>query len=345
MPTTSIDTFFACTIIVAAALIATVFLGSTLQARISTTQDLNKDSYLQAIALYLVTSPGSPVQWGKSTVLPEDFGLAAIPSSSPYELDIDKVSRLNSNHNNALSITDLSKSTKLSNVALGIVVSQILSVNMQQISNQTVGNQITFTFEVSTSINSKPTSTSLQYYVIANNYLLQQNSTINGTSNITLQIPSAQASNALLVMFARAPFDERLTSFGTYDFATGTQKSGPSNHVVSLSPHDYVLSVNSALPGVTVSNAYVFSFTNSSQLQANPNNQFSFPKIADKSPLVLVVCGNSGAQYFQEWTAYPQVPLNAGSTFEGSAKNVFSYIVTVREVLYRLDIVLGDVVY
>ena len=64
MPTSSFDTFFACTIIVAAALIGTAFLGSTMQTRIASTQDINKDSYLKAIADHIVTNPGSPVDWG-----------------------------------------------------------------------------------------------------------------------------------------------------------------------------------------------------------------------------------------------------------------------------------------
>ena len=58
--------------------------------------------------------------------------------------------------------------------------------------------------------------------------------------------------------------------------------------------------------------------------------------------MVLVVCGFNGADFFQEWTAYPQVPLKAGANFAGSEQNVFSYIVTVNGVLYRLDLSLGD---
>ena len=81
MPSTSIDTFFACTIIVAAALIATAFLCSTMQTRINSTQDINKESYLKAIADHIITNPGTPLNWGSSSSVPADFGLAASPST------------------------------------------------------------------------------------------------------------------------------------------------------------------------------------------------------------------------------------------------------------------------
>ena len=83
MPSTSIDTFFACTIIVAVALIATAFLCSTMQTGINSTQDINKDSYLQAIADHIITNPGAPANWGTGSGVPIDFGLAAAPPQPP----------------------------------------------------------------------------------------------------------------------------------------------------------------------------------------------------------------------------------------------------------------------
>ena len=111
---------------VAAALIATAFLGSTMQTRIADTQDINKDSYLKAIADRIITNPGTPTNWG-TKVLPVDFGLAVNSSDSPYELDIDKISRLNNHNNYSLSYLDLSNATKLNNIALGIRVSQLIT--------------------------------------------------------------------------------------------------------------------------------------------------------------------------------------------------------------------------
>ena len=146
MPTSSFDTFFACTIIVAAALIGMAFLGSTMQTRIASTQDINKDSYLKAIADNIIANPGSPTEWGTSNALPVDFGLASSLSHNAYELDMDKICRLNSLNNYSLSYFDLTKAAKL-NLALGIKVSPLMSINVLQSSNSSVGMNTSFTFQ------------------------------------------------------------------------------------------------------------------------------------------------------------------------------------------------------
>lgn len=346
MPSNSFDTFFACTIIVAAALIATAFLGSTLQARITSTQDINKDSYLKAIADHLVTNPGTPTDWGISTSVPQDFGLAQSQSSVPYELDMDKVSRLNSQNSAFFSYVELANATKLNNIALGIGVEQILSIRVNQIENHTVGSDVWFTFQVTTSINSKQADADLQFYVVANNYL--SNSTdvaSNGYAEITVQVPTASIDNALMVLFARDSLDERITTYAIYNFATATQQLTPNNTAVTLSVNNYVLTCSLKSPIVTVQNGYALSYAFKSNLTSLSATQFTVPKIVEKSPLVIVAYGADGGTYFQEWTAYPQIPLTAGSTFEWSEQNIFSYLVTINGVLYRLNISLGDVIH
>ena len=344
MPTSSFDTFFACTILVAAALIGTAFLGSTMQTRIVSTQDINKDSYLKAIADHILTNPGTPPNWGTSSALPIDFGLAASLSTSAYELDMDKISRLNNLNNYSLSYADIANAAKLNNIALGITVSQLMTINVLQSSNFTVGSETSFTFTVSTSIDSKPTSANLHCYIAADSYLNDITSTIpdTGVGHVSVQIPSAATDNALLIVFARASVDDRITSYAIYNFANSTQESTLRSNVLALSPLDYTLNLNDSSPSLTVQNGYVFSYSYQQTIPSIEGSQTSIPKLIDKSPLVLVVCGLNGAQYFQEWTAYPQVPLTAGANFDGSEQNVFSYLVTIGGVLYRLDLSLGD---
>jgi hypothetical protein len=343
LPTSSFDTFFACTIIVAVALIGTAFLGSTMQTRIASTQDINKDSYLNAIADHILTNPGSPADWGPKNALPVDFGLAAGNSNNAYELDIDKVSRLNSLNNFSISYPELSNAAKL-NIALGIKVSQLMTVNVLQSSNSTTGSNTIFTFQVSADIDSKPTSANLHCYVVSDAYLSAVNASIpdTGIVQVTLQIPTAEIDNALLITFARASIDDRITSYAIYSFTDSAQQSTPSSTELVLSPLDYALNLNDSLQGLTVQNGYVFSYSHQQNLTFTGGSQASIPKLLDKSPIVLVVVGFNHTNHFQEWTAYPQVPLKAGANFDGSEQNVFSYIVTINSVLYRLDLSLGD---
>ena len=344
MPTSSFDTFFACTILVAAALIGTAFLASTMQTRITSTQDINKDSYLKAIADRILTNAGSPVDWGTRSALPNDFGLASSSSISPYELDMDKISRLNNLNNYSLSYADMAIAAKLNNIALGIKVSQIMTLNVLQTSNVTVGSNTSFTFTVSAIIDSKPANASLHGYVSADNYLNNVDGTISdiGGCQVTIQIPTSAVSKSLLILFARASIDDRITSYAIYNFANSAEESTPSSTSLDLSPLNYTLNLNDNSPGLTVQNGYVFSYSYQQTLPSIEGSQTPIPKLIDNSPLVLVVCGLNGTDYFQEWTAYPQIPLKAGANFEGSEQNVFSYIVTINGVLYRLDLSLGD---
>lgn len=344
LPSNSFDTFFACTIIVAAALIATTFLCSTLQARITSTQDINKDSYLKAIADHIVINPGSPVDWGKSTSVPQDFGLAKSASSLPYELDMDKISRLNTRNDASINYAELSNAARLNNLALGITVSQLLSITIEQTENHTVGSDAVFIFQITASIDSKLADASLRYYVTANDYLTSGTQTVsNGNGAITVQVPITSIDHALLVLFGRANSDERMTSYAIYRFSTATQQSQPSNSILALSPRDNLLfcSVNSA--DATIDDGYVFSYAYQSSLTQLSATDFSIPEFLDNSPLIIVVSGLDDGLHYQEWVSYPQVPLAAGSDFEGSERNIFSYLVTISGVLYRIDVSLGDV--
>ena len=344
MPTSSFDTFFACTIIVAVALIGMAFLGSTMQTRIASTQEINKDAYLKAIADHIITNPGSPVDWGTNSSLPVDFGLASSLSNSAYELDMDKICRLNKLNNCSISYPDLSNASKLNNIALGIKVSQLMTLNVQQLSNSTVGSNTSFSFIVSSSIDSKPNSAKLHFYVASGTYLAEINSTIpeSGTGQVTVQMPTAEIDSALLVAFARASIDDRITSYAIYNFAQSAQESIPTSTDLALSPLDYTLNLNNGSPGITIQNGCVFSYSYQQSLASIKGSQISIPKLIDPSPSVLVVVGLNGTDHFQEWTAYPQIPLKIGANFDGSEQNVFSYIVTANGVLYRLDLSLGD---
>ncbi len=345
MPSTSIDTFFACIIIVTAALMATAFVSSTMQTTITGSQDINKDDYLKAIANNIVGNPGIPLNWGTRSGVPVNFGLAANPLAFPYEVDIDKITRLNTQSGYSLAYFDMANSAKLNNIALGMSVSQIMAVTIQQLSNNTKTGNVSFTFAILTSIDSKPVSANLHCYVVANNYqsYIEKVTSGIGLCYITVHIPSTLSENAKLIVFSRSVFDDRITSYAIYNFANSTEESAPRNDVLTLSPLNYTLNFSTNLSGITVQDICLFSYGYECNLNyVQGSTQCEIPKIIDKSPFVLVLCGLNNGSYFQEWTSYPQVPLKAGSSFSGSEQNVFSYIVTINGALYKLDISLGD---
>ncbi len=328
----------------AVALIATAFLGTTLQARIDSTQDLNKDSYLRAIADRIVANAGSPPDWGKSDKVPSELGLALNSATSVYELDIDKISRLSNFNVYSLSHLQLAAASKLSNIALGIDVSQIMNISLEQTNNYTAGADTYSALAVSTSIEFKPVEANLQCYLIAQNYQYNVTATVteSGTAEVVVHYPTAAADDALLVVFAKASFDERLTSYAIYNFDSVSQETTPQSTTLSLSPLNNNLNFNEAT-GASIQKVYAFSQSHQYTATSIQGGQCSIPQLIDHSPIVLIVCAQIDGEYFEEWTSYPQIPLTAGSSFANSERHVFSYMVTINDVLYKLNLSLGDV--
>lgn len=316
-----------------------------MQERINGMQDLNKDNYLRNIAENLVTSYGTPVDWGSAASVPSSFGLAD-NESCLYALDIDKVSRLNSQNSYTLSYAQASVASRLNNIALGISVSQMLSVTVTLAGNSSMGDETAYTFEVSVSQASGPVSASLQGYVVTKDSV---SSVSNATSSagvgyITVQVPNASNGPALLVVFARATFDDRVTAYEAYSFAHLSQDPSPNHTFLELSPLNYTLSVEENFPDVTVEHGYAFSYGYHSNLTATSATTYAVPEFVDKSPIVLVASGVNDTTPFVEWTAYPCVPLDFGADFENSEQNLFVYTVLVKGTLYKLTLSFGDVV-
>jgi hypothetical protein len=346
MPAISIDTFFACSLIVSVALLATASLAGTMQARIDNLQDLNKNDYLRNIAEHIVTSDGTPADWGATGTIPNSFGLSDGDSSYLYELDIDKIGRLNNQNDYALSYVQASNAARLNNIAFGISISQMLSVSVTLSSNISIGDETAYTFKISVSQASGPTSAALQGYVVAKDYLsdVSNTTTSTGVGYITVQIPNASDGPALLIVFARASFDDRVTSYATYSFAHLSQEPSPNHTFLGLSPLNYTLTVEKKFPDATIEHGYAFSYAYQSNLTSTSATTYAIPEFVDKSPTVLVISGLNGTTSFVEWTAHPDIPLDFGADFENSEKNVFVYTVLVKETLYKLTLSLGDVI-
>jgi hypothetical protein len=317
-----------------------------MQDRINAMQDLNKDNYLRNIAEHLVTSCGTPVDWGASAAVPSSFGLADSDSTYLYSLDIDKISRLNSENNYALSYAQASIAGRLNNVALGISVSQMLSITTTLSGNSSIGDETAYTFEISVSQASGPVSATLQCYVVTKDSVsaVFNDTSSAGVGYITVQVPNASNGPALLVVFARAAFDERVTAYEAYSFAHLAEESSPNRTFLGLSPLNHTLSVEEHFPDVAIEHGYAFSFGYQSNLTAASASTYAIPEFVDKSPTVLVVSGVNDTTPFVEWTAYPCVPLDFGADFENSEQNVFVYTVLIKEALYKLTLSFGDVI-
>jgi hypothetical protein len=343
MPTSSIDTFFACTVILAAALIATIFVASTLQLQINDSQELNKQSYLNALAHHIIYDPGIPFDWGTTNAIPSDFGLASSSSQKFSELDVNKINRL---FNSTLSYSEFATSTNLYNTALGLKVSQIIDINIQQSSNSTNNHFTTFVFDISTSINSKPTRTMLHAYTRAENFLneITTSTSENGNFNLSIEIPETDVSSAYLIIFAREQSDSRMTSFAIFNFNSSTQEFANSDNFLTIDgPINNKLTWTSVNSSLNIDKGEIFSFGYAQNVSVAQGTSYCLlPNLVDSSPQIIILNGHINGNYFQTWIANPRIPFEVGSDFNQSEQNIFTYLVTIKENLYKVEISFGD---
>jgi hypothetical protein len=91
-------------------------------------------------------------------------------------------------------------------------------------------------------------------------------------------------------------------------------------------------------------NAQVFTFNYNFSLtekaQGEQTLEYYIPKLADSSPMIIMLAGNNGSTSFAEWVPYPQLPLQVGANFNGSIAGAqivsLSHVVIINNVLYEV---------
>jgi len=306
-------------------------------------EDVNEEEYLRKIVEHTLVNTGNPSDWGRNqSINPESFGLAK-DNSVIFELDADKVSRLNNQSVYALSYLEMLQSLRLKNVALQFDFSQMIEVSIVLDSNVTGVDSTTYGFNISVNQKKMPKATNLQCYLVAHNYFNQTNSSTSnkGQGTIEFEVPNDSNGTALLIVFVRSPDDDRLTSQGVYCFGHLSAEPAENNSFLSLSPLNHSLQVDPQVTEVSMESAYSLSYSYENELTETSNKTYTIPNFLGSSPQVLIVTGWNSSDYFIEYTTYPQVPLQIGPTFEGAEGFSFSYVVTINKVFYQLNIKSG----
>jgi hypothetical protein len=346
MPSISIDTFFACTLMVAVVLISTVLSSGILSSHINSLQGLNQEEYFQAISENILSNVGTPNDWGSDqTAIPNTLGLAKTNTLYANELDIDKVCRLNTQNAYALTYLQTLTAARLKDIALSISFSQLINISVSLSSNSTSLNSTAYIFRVHTTEEGAPVQTYLHYFAIARNFEYDAfNATANdGTSYIEAEIPNASAGTVSLVTFARAYHDPGMTAYGVYSFGHLSPDPSPRGTFVRLNPLNYTLSTELNGSDVTVEKCYALSYAYRFDIDQTAEGKYPIPRILEGSPIVLVISSSSNSSHFTEWTSYPQIPFEAGVNFENAESYVYSYIVTVKNIKCRFTLRFGGV--
>lgn len=347
MPASSVDTFLACSIMIVLVLAATANTTNLLRPSSSELPHMNDEERFQQLARHVLLAAGSPFDWGSlQDVVPESFGLSDGDSFLPYELDIDKVSRLNSENAFSLTYTQLWQSFGVKDVSFRIEVETIFDLSTNLISSAVGANETTYEFEVSATKTGLPVSAYLRGYVVVRNYVksfVSSTSTM-GTASIITTIPNSLNGTALLLTFAKEKNIPQMVSYNVYAFGHNSPIPWPNRTFSRLSPLEYVLNATFMYPSEEILKTLVFTYNYNFSLVESVNGtqtaEYSIPRLLDPSPMLLVITGLNASSSFAEWCSYPQVPLKVGTDFEASDNGVktvsFNDIVTVNSAMYEV---------
>jgi hypothetical protein len=305
----------------------------------------------EEIAKHILLNVGKPADWGKnSQTVPEELGLAEAEAADPYTLDVDKVSRLNSENLYALSYAQIYASLKIPDVSFRIDIKPVFETSINLITAYEDANETTYEFEVATVRSGANVPAELRLYVTAENFLQNLGVYISdGGILFNVTIPKSVNGPALLVVLAKSRYNAKIVSFAVYAFAHNYQNPKPKGTFLRIAPLNYTLTVVPNNAEITLSGVYALTFNHHQTLERKTNqNQsvtFDIPKFLDASPTVLVATGWNSTQFFIEWTVYPQVPVGIGinptESMNLSDFYAYTYLVTVNSVVYRCTVWLG----
>jgi hypothetical protein len=347
MPASSIDTILACSIMIILVSSAMVITSMTLHPSLNELSHRNDIERYQQLAKYILLNPGTPSNWGSmSEVVPSSFGLASVGSLNPYQLDIDKVSRLNSENAYSITYLQLFEAFGVRDVALRIKVEPLFYVSVNLVSTSIGENETTYNFEILTRESGLPVSAKLSCYVISKYYVdsLFSSTSAGGNSSVSFAIPNSANGTALLMSFAKV--ENQIVAFNVYSFSHNSSTPEPNGTFMRLSPLNYTLNVSFSYPNEEVFRAQVFSYGYASELtQISRDKQtaeYGLPYHLDSSPMIIVITGSNGSFSFAEWVSYPELPLEMGANLSGldSASKIVSltYTVTINFALYAFTI-------
>jgi hypothetical protein len=288
----------------------------------------------QQIGRYIILSRGEPTSWGTGGT-PKELGLAA--GSDSYELDIDKVTRLNPDHSQALNYSTLWQTLGVDDVSFRISVEPLFNLTLTMTSSQVQGNNTVYNFSASTTTDGYPLPCQISYYVAVVNstYSLSGSTTLDGSGTVQFTLPNAWNSTAILIGIARS--ENSITSFDVLPFAHNVSQPSQRGAYASLNPLDHNLDV-SLTGGASALNAAVFSYAFSFNL-SDSGSDYILPRLLDVGPMVVTLTGVNGTDRWAEWVAYPQVPFEIGADMEDdyvvSDVRIVEYLVEIEGSLYR----------
>jgi len=352
MPAVSIDTLLACSVMICLVLSSMVGVFTAVQPFIKYQTSSYETRISRTLAEYLLLETGSPTNWGAETnETLTSFGLAKEDAASPFELDIDKVTRLNERNRYNLSFLEAFTALGAKDKPFRIIIKPIFDVTVTLASQTENPSEIVYRFNISTKRSNLPIAATLQCYGVIGDYVTSNSSATStlGEGSVEIALPSDLNGTALLIVFAE--IKPKILSYAVYPFIHNLEGSpNQAGSYATLSPLNYTLraDLNSSSNRILYAKVFTYNYWfNLSETEGTLTVQnFLIPRILE-SPMILVGTGlnSSSSEYFAEWVSYPQIPLDFGLDFTGRYHLADAYssrfLVTINSAIYECEVILG----
>lgn len=347
MPTVTLDTFLACSLMLILALSAMLSVPKIVQSHIDGLQGQEKTGYYLQLIRNILLRAGDPIDWGSHPeVAPTIFGLAEAGTRSAlfFDLDIDKVTRLNPENEHAINYAQIFTAIGVRDVSWEIVVKPLfeISVSLASTEQLTGGTRYTFTFLSQRA--GQPVACDMSCFVFAADFTEKKTASTDsdGKGVLVAELPFTVNGTAALVTIAKSAVNPSIVSYNVHVFSHNAPALPANASLTRLSPLNYSLTVEHGQADVEIAGAWCFSFDyNFSLNKISEDAQetvYEIPRLADSGPiLLLVACSNASCNSL-EWVSYPQVPLQIGSEPQNSSIAVagsFTDLVAVRDAIYE----------
>jgi len=347
----SLDTMLACSIMIVLVLSSMLGVSTVIQPYLRDQSSRYEVEVNRRLIEYLLLDPGDPLNWGSGTNTSlVRFGLARSGFTTPFELDIDKVTKLNQENVYHVSLLEVFRASRVQDKPLRIKLRPLLDITLNLASQSEEEDQAIYRFDVLTTKSNSPIAASLRCYTILGDYVTNMTSSTSalGVGSVEVVLPNSLNGTALLITLAKV--EPRIVSYSVFPFKHNSlQDPYPVGTFVELSPLNYTLRVDFSYPAEEISSTRVFKYNYSFDLTKITDSpefeEYSIPQLLDVSPMILVVTGLNQSTSFAEWTTYPPLPLDFGSDFteELDAMDSLSihFLVSINSALYECEIILG----
>jgi len=352
VPASAVETFFACSLMVILVVSGMAATAKVVQPYLNDLSTLNSFEPYKHLSEYLLLNAGEPSSWGNTPDSPITiFGLAS-GTGIPYNVDLDKITRLNTNNVYSISYNDILAALEIPNLALKMRIEYLFDIAVDLTSTLVEENATTYTFRVSTHDSGSPISVWLQCYTVVGHHVENYSSSTgtDGVNFVTVSLSNSLEGKAIFLVFAKARTDHRIVAFSSYSFVHNSENLDIDTTFLNLNPLNHILNVSFQYPSVEVDNAYVFTYNYNFNLTglatSDQTRSFRVPNLLDPSPMILLLNGRNASTSYAEWVSYPQLPLEMGADLHSASHSrviPLTYMISVISAFYELTILYQNV--